>query len=147
MKPSVVLLSLALALVLQAASASAMPWSGGEPQAFVPRVPISALARPVRWLDPSRFHVASSVSVGSGFGGGVNALQTVSLSYRFGAPVWMNLTLGNAWGAQTAGSRSPFLEGMDLTYRPSRATFFEIRYRNVRSPLQAAPGTFGDRGP
>jgi hypothetical protein len=122
--------------VLLACPVSANPLGGGTPQAFVPRVPVSAFAYPVSWLDPSRLHVSSIVSVGSGFGNGTNALQVTRLSYAFKAPIRMSVSVGNAWGAQSAGSSAMFLEGLDLSFRPSNSTIFEFRFQNVRSPLQ-----------
>jgi hypothetical protein len=151
MKAPIVLISclaLTAALSVPASRASANPFGGTGPSVFTPRVPISALARPVAWLDPSRFHVSSSVSMGSGFGGGVDALQTLSLSYRFAAPAWMNVSLGNTWGPDAAGGRnSMFLEGVDFAFRPSASTFFEFRYQNLRSPLQRSPVASGFWGP
>src|SRR5262245_62119268 len=67
---------------------------------FSPQVPVSALARPASWLDYSRMHVTTEYSVGSGFGGsGTNALQVTRLSYQFGAPLAMQVSVGNAFGA------------------------------------------------
>ena len=106
---------------------------------YAPRVPVSALARPAAWFDPSRLHIATSVSVGSGFGSGVNALQLTRLSYQFQAPLWMNVSLGNAWGA-SRGRNSFFLEGIDVAYRPIPSLLFQVQYRELRSPLQVSPG-------
>ena len=64
---------------------------------FTPKVPVSALARPAGWFDPSRLHLSTSVTMGSGFGGGAEGLQVTSLRYQFQAPVWMNVNVGNAW--------------------------------------------------
>jgi hypothetical protein len=110
-------------------------------------VPVSALARPMAWFDPSRLHVSTSVSMGSGFGSGVNALQVTSLSYRFGAPLWMNVSVGNAWGPDRARSNSSFfLEGLDLGFRPMSALQVQLHYRDFRSPLQmGAIGPWGER--
>jgi len=130
--PSVVLLAAAFPPV----GALANPFASGPTSAYVPRVPISALARPVSAFDPSRLRVSSLVSVGSGWGGGTQALQVTSFSYRFDAPVEMRVSLGNAWGSQVAGRSSFFLEGVDLAFRPSANTFFQIHYQDRRSPLQ-----------
>jgi len=126
----------ALAAALAAPAAHADGFGALAHPAFAPRVPISALARPLLAIDPSRLSISTQVSVGSGFGGGTNGLQVTSLSYRFTAPVWMRLSVGNAFGSPGAQNSSLFLEGADLAFRPSASTFFEIRYQNVRSPLQ-----------
>lgn len=104
---------------------------------FQPRVPVSALARPAAWFDPARLQLSTSVSVGSGFGGGSEALQVTSLSYRFAKPVWMNVSVGNAWGRNAARNGSSlFLEGLDLGYRPFSSLQIQVHYRDLRSPLQ-----------
>ena len=104
---------------------------------FAPRVPISLLAQPAGWFDPSRLHLSSTIAVGSGFGGGAHGLQTTSLIYQFKAPVSMRVSLGNAFGAGTASRNgSFFLEGLDLAYQPSKTTMFRVQFRDVRSPLQ-----------
>jgi hypothetical protein len=132
------------ALALFPAGVLAAPMAYGTPQAYVPRVPVSALARPMAWFDPSRIRVSSTTSFGSSLGGGVSALQTTSFSYRFEAPVWMRVSLGNAWSDRTAGSQNSFfLQGLDLAYRPSPSTIFEFRYQSLRSPLQFAPDARG----
>jgi hypothetical protein len=89
-------------------------------------------------IDPSRFHVSTMVSVGSGWGSGpgTQALQVTSLSYQFKAPIEMRVSIGNAWGSQAQGGSGFFLEGADLSFRPSANSFFQISYQNVRSPLQ-----------
>ena len=125
-----------LAATLATLDAFASPLSPGPGPGYVPRVPISALARPVSSFDASRLRVSTMVSVGSGSGWGTQGLQVTSLSYRFDAPVEMRVSLGNAWGARVDGSSSFFLEGVDLSFRPSASTFFQISYQNVRSPLQ-----------
>lgn len=111
---------------------------------FSPRVPVSALAIPAGWLDPSRLQVSTSVSVGSGFGRGTEALQVTSLSYRFAKPLWMNVNVGNAWGplAAARGGSALFLEGLDLGYRPFESLQFQVHYRDFRSPLQYAAGYY-----
>ena len=103
---------------------------------FTPRVPVSALARPAGWFDPSRLHLSTSVTVGSGFANGAQGLQVTSLSYQFHAPVWMNVNVGNAWGSAARGSSSMFLEGIDLGVRPFTNFLIQVHYRDFRSPLQ-----------
>ncbi len=117
-----------------------------DPPAFIPRVPVSPLARPAAWFDPSRLHVSSLVSVGSGGfrGGDLGALQVTSLSYGFKAPVRMSVSVGNAWGAGRGDARSSFfLEGFNVLYRPSASMFFQVQYRDIRSPLQLGPSGYG----
>jgi hypothetical protein len=137
-----------LALIILAAfaaphAARADDWNGAPGLgAFQPQVPISALARPAAWLDPTRFHFSSSFSVGSGFGG-TSALQVTSLSYQFRAPMWLNVSLGNAWGPAAASRNgAPFLEGLDVGFRPLSSMLVRFQYRDLRSPLQY--DSFGD---
>jgi hypothetical protein len=131
-------LLLTLVAVALAAGAHASSLDPGPSLGYTPRVPISALARPVSAIDLSRFHVSTMVSVGSGsgWGGGTQALQVTSLSYQFKAPVTMRVSIGNAWGSQAQGGSQFFLEGADLSFRPSANSFLQISYQNVRSPLQ-----------
>jgi hypothetical protein len=125
-----------LAATLASARVHAGSLDAGPSLGYVPRVPISALASPISAMDMSRFHVSTMVSVGSGWGPGTQALQVTSLSYSFKAPVEMRVSIGNAWGQQVQGGPSFFLEGADLSFRPSANSFFQISYQNVRSPLQ-----------
>ena len=138
-----VLIGVVLAVTLAAAHASASTLDPGPSLGYTPRVPISALARPLSSFDTSRLHVSTMVSVGSGWGGGTQGLQVTSLSYRFNAPVEMRVSLGNAWGQNVQGGPSMFLEGANLSFRPSAGTFFQISYQNVRSPLQYNASPFG----
>ena len=132
----------ALVLLLAAGPAgaqSASPSGGPGLTGFHPPVSISSLAQPMSWIDPSRFHVSTSVSVGSGLGSqGTNALQVTSLAYQFHAPVSLSVSLGNAWGpdAAVSGKNSFFLEGMRLAWQPSANTAFTFQFRDLRSPLQ-----------
>ena len=127
---------LVLAAAFAAGRASAGAFDSGPSAGYAPRVPISALASPVSHIDPTRFHVSTMVSMGSGWGMGTQGLQVTSLSYNFAAPVQMRVSLANAWGQGVPGGSSMFLEGVDLSFRPSASTFFQISYQNVRSPLQ-----------
>jgi len=110
--------------------------SGSSPFGFTPRVPISALAQPASWFDPSRFHLSTSVTVGSGFSGGTEGLQVTSLNYQFKAPVWMSVSVGNAFGPSARGNSSMFLQGLDLGVKPMTNMQLQVHYRNFRSPLQ-----------
>lgn len=103
---------------------------------FRPDVPVSAFARPAAWFDPSRLHMSTTVSVGSGFGGGTDALQVTTFDYRFAAPLRLQLSVGNTWGTGAGDGSNFFLEGLALDYRPSASTSIRIQYRNMRSPLQ-----------
>ncbi len=140
-----------LVLALTALSLMAVAAAGGvltDPLAagFQPRVPVSALGSLGSWFDPSRLHVSSTFSVGSGWGGGsTSALNVTSLSYQFRAPLTMNVSVGNSFGPASASRTSSFfLEGLDLTYHPSANSLFQIQYRDMRSPLQYGyPGLAG----
>ena len=132
---------LAIPALVLAAWVSGAAANGRSPAApsifgFTPKVPISALARPAGWFDPSRLHLSTSVSFGSGFDGGAEGLQVTSLSYQFRAPMWMKVNVGNAWGASARGSNSMFLEGLDLGVRPFANFQVQVHYRDFRSPLQ-----------
>ena len=111
---------------------------------FSPQVPLSAFARPAMWFDPSRLRLQSTVSVGSGFGGsGTSALQVTKLAYHFRAPLAVSVSLGNTFGLDKArnGGSPFFLEGFDVTWRPSANAIFRLEMHDVRSPLQY--GGFG----
>jgi hypothetical protein len=73
--------------------------SGGA-SPFTPRVPVSEFARPASWLDPSRLHISTTVSVGTGWGGGTDGMQVTSLSYQVASPLAVQVSLGNAFGAR-----------------------------------------------
>jgi hypothetical protein len=103
---------------------------------YKPLVPISGFARAASWFDPSRLHLSSTVSVGSAYGV-TSALQVTRLSYQFGAPLSMGVSIGNSFGPNTVGGTNPFfLEGFDLTWRPSANALLRIEMHDVRSPLQ-----------
>jgi hypothetical protein len=78
--------------------------------------------------------------VGSGWGGRTDALQVTRLSYRFGDPLQVSVSVGNSFGAG-AGRRSGqfFLEGLDASYRPLPNMIFQIHYQDYRSSLQRGP--------
>ncbi len=112
---------------------------------YTPTVPISKLGTPSGFLDPSRFHMSTEISFGSGWGttnGGVNGLQVVRFGYQFKAPLAMQVSVGNAFGPNTlyGSSNHPFLEGLDLSYRPFQSMLINVQYRDVRSPLQLQNG-------
>lgn len=132
----VVVTSALLAVCASQAVASGFDSSGSSLFGFTPKVPVSALARPAAWFDPSRMHVSTSVSMGSGFRGGAEGLQVTSLSYQFKAPVWMSVNVGNTWGASSRGNSAMFLEGLDLGLKPFNNFQIQIHYRDMRSPLQ-----------
>lgn len=115
---------------------------------FAPIVPVSAFARPASWLDPSRLRISTTVSVGTGWGGGTDGLQVTSLSYQLSSPLAVRLSVANAFGAGALErGRGMFLEGFQLAYRPLPSLQFNIDYRDIRSPLQYSsyPG-FGTLG-
>ena len=96
-------------------------------------VPMGGLSRGLAWFDPSRLHVSTSVSVGSGFGG-TQGLQVTRLNYQFRGPFAMSVGMGNRFGGP--GAMSPFLESFSLRYQPSGSTTFQFEFHDVRSPLQ-----------
>jgi hypothetical protein len=107
---------------------------------FTPLVPISGFARAASWFDPSRLHLSSTVSVGSAYGGATSALQVTSLSYQFGRPLSLSVSVGNSFGPSARGGTNPFfLEGFDLTWRPTGNSVFRVEMHDVRSPLQLDP--------
>lgn len=132
---------LAATLATSAAAASfdsplGMPgWSGGSSS-----VPVSALAMPSRWIDLSRMHVTSELTFGSASGFGSGGLQVTRLSYQFGAPLQMRVSVGNAFGAGVRDDGKFFLEGLDVHYRPFGSMTLNVQYRNLRSPLQMPYG-------
>jgi hypothetical protein len=111
-----------------------------EPSAagYSPRVPLSAFSAPMAWFDPSRLHLSSTLSVGSGFGSSTSALSVTSLSYQFKAPLSMSVSLGNTFGPGGLGSggSSFFLEGLDVAWHPTKNSLFRVEMHDVRSPLQ-----------
>src|SRR5258705_5890895 len=46
---------------------------------YSPQVPVSGFASPASWFDPSRLHLSTSVSVGTGYGGRTQRLHGTSL--------------------------------------------------------------------
>lgn len=116
--------------------------------AFQPLVPVSAFARPAGWFDSSRLRISTTVSVGTGWGGGTDALQVTSLAYQLASPLSVRLSVGNAFGGSAVGNaRGMFLEGFAVAYRPHPSFQINVDYRDVRSPLQYSNrsgfGTYG----
>ena len=137
--------ALMVAMALIASSTAAIAQMGGDggfgsargASSYTPRVPVSAFARPASWLDPSRLHVSTTVSVGTGWGGRTEGLQVTSLSYQMAGPLAVRLSLGNAFGASAATrGHGMFLEGFQVAYRPFASMQINVDYRDVRSPLQ-----------
>lgn len=124
------------ALTLFATAAHAGMISDPNAAGFTPRFPVSAFTQPAAWFDPSQLHFASTFSVGSGWGSGTNALQTTSFSYQFKAPMWMSVSVGNAFGPDAARGSSVFLQGLDFAWKPSGNSLIRVAFQNVRSPLQ-----------
>lgn len=110
-------------------------FSQGAGTSFSPLVPVSAFARPASWFDPSRLKVSTTVSVGTGWNGGTDALQVTSLAYQLASPLAVRLSVGNAFGKGVAGS-GMFLEGFAVSYRPHPSFMINVDYRDVRTPLQ-----------
>jgi hypothetical protein len=127
-------LLLAALVVASAAPAYAMGPFGGA--GYNPQVPVSAFARPASWFDPSRLQLSTEVSFGSSGGGTMNGLQVTRLTYQFGAPLAMRVSIGNAFGSNTASSGQFFLEGLDLSYKPFGNFRIDVHYQDVRTPMQ-----------
>jgi hypothetical protein len=124
-----------LAMVCCAATAHAQLF--GDSGAQSPKVPVSAFARPAAWMDPSRLQITSEFSFGTGFGGGPSSgLQVTRFAYQIGDPLAVRVSVGNTFGGPGARGSSPFLEGLDLSYRPFQSMLIQVRYQDVRSPLQ-----------
>lgn len=135
------------ALMLVAALAPAGSFYDPAAAGFTPRVPVSLLGSMSSRFDPTRLHMSSTLSFGTGFGGGSSGLQTTSFSYQFRSPLSVNVSVGNAFGANTASGSSFFLQGLDVTYHPTANSVFRIEYQNVRSPLQYGYGRGYGYGP
>lgn len=131
-------MSAALMLIVWVAPVLADPGFGSQPSSsFSPRVPVSAFARPASWLDLSRLHVTTSVTVGSGFGGGTSALQVTSLAYQLASPLAVRVSIGNTFGGGAfSNGNGMFLEGFSVAYRPHPSFQVNVDYRDIRSPLQ-----------
>lgn len=150
LRRTVIVLSsvVALAACVSATHAGLMSEPGAA--GFTPQVPLSAFARPATWFDPSRLRLQSTVSVGSSFGGsGTSALSVTKLSYQFRAPLAVSVSLGNTFGLDKArnGGSPFFLEGFDVTWRPSANAIFRVEMHDVRSPLQYGYGRGYGLGP
>jgi hypothetical protein len=143
--------ALVAALAIAPLTAHAGILSDPSSAGFAPRVPLSAFGLPTNWIDFSRLHLSSTVSVGSGWGGGqTNALQVTSLSYQFHSPLTMSISLGNTFGLNRpqGSSGSPFfLEGLDVAWRPNGNTLFRVAMHDVRSPLQYGWGRYSGADP
>jgi len=107
---------------------------------YSPAVPVSELARPSGFLDPSRFKMSTEISFGTTYGGGTSGLQLMHFGYQFSAPLAMRVSVGNAFGPTTMQSNHPFLEGLDVAYRPFKSMMINVQYRDIRSPLQLSNG-------
>ena len=135
------LLALAMTAIVANAQQLGSPFGASSSSgsgAYTPLVPVSALARP--WLDPSHFHISSTVSVGTGWSGsgnGTSALQVTSFAYQFTKPAWLAVSVGNSLGTPTFnGKNGMFLEGLTFGFKPWGNSIFQVQYKDVRSPLQ-----------
>jgi hypothetical protein len=140
--PNALRAGLILALATWATSASAQLAS--DPGSASPRVPVSAFAHPDPWLSPSRMHITSEFSFGTSFGGGpAQGLQVTRLQYQLADPLAVRVSIGNTFGMPgNSKSMSPFLEGLDLSYRPFNSMMIQVHYQDVRSPLQYSRSDF-----
>lgn len=86
--------------------------------------------------------ISSEFSFGTTFGGGpAHGLQVTRLQYRIGDPLAVSVSIGNTFGmgggmGGNAKMSSPFLEGLDLSYRPFDSMLIQVHYQDIRSPLQ-----------
>ena len=126
---------LLIAVLVCGVAASAHAGSFDSGPGFRPAVPISAFARPADWLDFSRLNVSAEFIMGGG-GQGVDGLQVTRLQYQIANPLAVRVSLGNTFGARAAGGNGMFLEGLDLSYQPFRSFLIQVRYQDVRTPLQ-----------
>jgi hypothetical protein len=124
-------------------SSSSSPSTTSSTGGYSPAVPVSELARPSGFLDPSRFKMSTEISFGTTYGGGTSGLQLMHFGYQFSAPLAMRVSVGNAFGPTTMQSNHPFLEGLDLAYRPFRSMMINVQYRDIRSPLQLSGYGYG----
>jgi len=129
------------ACVIGASFAGASEFSSsstyGSSGGYSPQVPVSSFARTAKWFDPSRLHVTAEMNVGSGgYGGGTTGLQVTRFDYRFGAPLAMRVSVGNAFGSNVQNNGQFFLEGLDVAYQPFKSLTIQVNYRDIRSPLQ-----------
>ena len=75
--------------------------------------------------------ISSEFSFGTSFGGGpAQALQVTRLQYRIGDPLAVAVSIGNTFGVGGMGGNakmsSPFLEGLDLSYRPFDSMLIQV---------------------
>ena len=89
--------------------------------------------------------ITSEISFGTSFNGGpAQGLQVTRLSYQFGSPLSMSVSIGNSFGPNAVRGTNPFfLEGFDLTWRPNANSVFRVEMHDVRSPLQMDPRGYG----
>ena len=116
-----------------------------EASAYKPQVPVSLLGSPLSGFDYSKVHFSTSVSFGTGFGGGSQGLQVSRLSYAFKRGT-LGVSVGSTLGGARMrnGSNPFFLEGLDFSYSPSPNMLFRVQYQNLVSPLQYRnQGLFG----
>jgi len=52
----------------------------------------------------------------------------------------MSVRVANAFGAGTSSNSSMYLEGLDMSYRPTSNSVLRVQFQNVRSPLQYGYG-------
>jgi hypothetical protein len=139
-----------LVLALATWTSSAHAQLASDPSsASSPRVPVSAFARPDPYFSPSRMQITSEISFGTSFNGGpAQGLQVTRLSYQLADPLAVRVSIGNTFGSNFGGpsnhkSASPFLEGLDLSYRPFNSMLIQVHYQDIRSPLQYGQGGYG----
>ena len=139
--PALLMLSMATAVAV-ADEATPSPLGspfGASAGGYTPSVPVSPLGRPSAWLDPAKLHFTSETRFGTGFNGQSAGLQVFRVGYQLAPPLAVQMSVGNAFGANGSSSLQNghfFLEGLDVAYRPFRSMLINVQYRDVRSPLQ-----------
>jgi len=105
---------------------------------YEPAVPVSAFARPSPWLDRSRLRMSAEFIMGGG-SAGTNGLQVTRFQYQVASPLNVRVSVGNTFGGTGragAATNGMFLEGLDVSYQPFRSMLIQVRYQDVRTPLQ-----------
>ena len=128
-----------LALVLCCAAASVASADGFDAAGdYEPEVPVSAFARPSPWLDMSRLRMSAEFIMGGG-SAGTSGLQVTRFQYQVASPLNVRVSIGNTFGGTGragAATNGMFLEGLDVSYQPFKSMLIQVRYHDVRTPLQ-----------
>lgn len=129
-----------LTLILWCAAVSGAAASGFDAAGgYEPEVPVSAFARPSPWLDASRLRMSAEFIMGGG-SAGTSGLQVTRFQYQVANPLNVRVSIGNTFGGAPsragAATNGMFLEGLDVSYQPFKSMLIQVRYQDVRTPLQ-----------